>query len=344
MAKRKESITIQEIAETLKVSASTVSRALNNNPRISRETKETVWKIANQMGYQPFFPNFVKINALTKAIGFVVPNISNPFYIETYHTLQEEAQQKGYQVILFNTGNSIEVEKQAIETSKNLGLSGLIISLTDPLSDSSHISNLNLGTFPVVNINRVNFDLPVPKVIIDNFQGSFLATNHLLTVGCKHISLIIGKKNCPIYSEVIKGYRQALSKNGFAFKPEYIVSSNLTESDVDASLDILFHLEDVPDGIITSNPAVAVQTISRLKEFNFRVPEDISIVTFGNHSLIKYWTPSISCITTDASEFAKTITNKFFEILQRTSNGQQIPVDTQIITTRLTIRGSSIKR
>lgn len=343
-AKRKESVTLREIAAILRISTSTASRALNNNPRISKETKEAVWKLANEMGYQSYLPDFVKVNSPMKTIGLLVPNFSNPIYIETYNALQEEALIKGYQVVVLNTGNRVEVEKRIVSEIKNLGLCGLIISFSDSASDCNHLNSTDLKGFPIVAIHRVNFDLQIPRIIIDNFQGSFLATNHLLTMGCKRIALLIGKKNCPIYSEILKGYKHALSKNGLAYKQEYVVSSSLTEFDVDSTLDILFRLTEIPDAIIAANPGVAIQVISRLKDNNIRVPEEIAIVTIGNHSLLKYWSPSITCIEADNLEFAKITTKKFFETLQKTEIGQSISPDTLIVTTRLSIRGSSIKR
>ncbi|RPH33544.1 MAG: LacI family transcriptional regulator [Bacteroidales bacterium] len=343
-AKRKESVTLQEIAERLRVSASTVSRALNNNPRISKETREAVWKLANEMDYQPYFPDFAKVNRPMRTIGLLVPNFSNPIYIETYNILQEEALTKGYQVVVLNSGNRPEVEKQIITDVKNLGLCGLVISFSDTTTNCININNPDLKGFPIVAIHRVNFNLQIPRIIIDNFQGAFLATNHLLTMGCNRIALLIGKKSCPIYSEILKGYKQALSKNGLALKQEYVVSSSLTESDVDASLDILYRLNEIPDAIITANPNIAIQIISRLKDENIRVPEDIAIVTIGNHSLLKYWTPTITCVEVNNLEFARATTKKFFETLQKTEIGQSISPDTSIITTRLSIRGSSIKR
>ncbi len=343
-AKRKESVTIQDIADKLRVSASTVSRALNNNPRISKETKEAVWKLANELAYQPYSPDFVKVNRPMKTIGLLVPNFSNPIYIETYNSLQEEALLKGYQVVVLNTGNREEIEKKIISDSKNLGLCGLVVSFSDTASDCSHFENPNLKGIPIVAIHRVNFDLQVPKIIIDNFQGSYRATNHLLTMGYKQIALLIGKRNCPIYSEILKGYKQALSKNNFAFKQEYVISSSLSESDVDAILDILYRLEEIPDAIIAANPAVAIQLISRLRERNVRMPEEMAIITIGNNPLLKYWTPSITCVEVDNAEFARTTTRKFFETLQKTETGQEITPDTSIIATRLSIRGSSMKR
>lgn len=165
-AKRKESVTIQEIAEQLRVSASTVSRALNNNPRISKETKEAVWKLANELAYQPYSPDFVKINRPMKTIGLLVPNFSNPIYIETYNALQEEALTKGYQVVVLNTGNRAEIEKKIVMDAKNLGLCGLVVSFSDTASDCSHFENPELKSIPIVAIHRVNFDLQAPKLLL----------------------------------------------------------------------------------------------------------------------------------------------------------------------------------
>lgn len=156
--KRKETVTLQEIAERLRVSASTVSRALNNNSRISKETKEAVWKLANEMGYQPYFPDFVKVNRPMKTIGLLVPNFSNPIYIETYNVLQEEALLRGYQVVVLNTGNRAEIEKQIVSDIKNLGLCGLVISFSDTTTSGNHFNSPDLKGFPIVAIHRAEIN------------------------------------------------------------------------------------------------------------------------------------------------------------------------------------------
>lgn len=342
--KRKESVTIHEIAAQLAVSASTVSRALNNNPRISRETRERVWKLARERGYQPYAPDFARLNAPSRAIGLVVTNLNNILYTETYRIMQEEALRNGYHVVLFNTQHRVDIERQIIAAANELGLCGIALSIAETTSEYSHIYNLIGSGLPIVGINRVNFDIPIPRVIIDYFQGAFSATTHLFAMGCQRIALLIGSKGCQIYAEILKGYRQAVSRAGFAYKAELVISSTLTEPDVDAAIDMLFHLESPPDAIIAANPTIALQITNRLAEAGIKIPEKVALVAFGNMPVLKWWSPSITCIETDALEFARVATSKFFDTLHRVEAGKAITVDTQIIPTRLTIRGSSVRR
>lgn len=341
---RKKTITINEIANELAISASTVSRALNNNSRISNYTKERVWKMAREKGYQSYLPDFVRIKAPSKVIGMVVTNQQNILYTETYRVLQAEALKKGYYLMLFNTHHNSEIEKQILCALKELNLSGLIISISESTTDYSHIMNIVNSGIPVIGINRVNFEIPIPRIIIDYFQGAYSATSHLLTMGCRNIALMIGNRTCQINSEIIKGYKNALAKFGIALRNDLIISSSLSEMDVDYAIDNLFSIESKPEGIITVNPNAALQITSRLSSAGINIPEKLALVLFGNHPLLKWWTPSITCIETDAVEFAKTVSLKFFESLNCIENGKPIPVDTQIIPTLLSIRGSSMKK
>ena len=187
MSKKKENkktnITVQDIAESINISASTVSRALNNHPKISQVTKEKVWNAAKKLGYQPNIPAYMT-RENTKTICFIVPDITNSFYLDAINSVQKFASNINYNLYIAHSNNSINIEKAYCSSMINLNVEGLIVALFDKSADISHLDEFLNSNTPIVLINKTYKTLNACNIIPDILHGTYKAVSHLISMGC----------------------------------------------------------------------------------------------------------------------------------------------------------------
>jgi LacI family transcriptional regulator len=335
-------ITIDDIAIELGISVSTVSRALNNHPRISDATKQKVLKKAKELGYKPGMSDYGKRLASSgQIVALVCPHLNSRMYRTALEKLQPALLAKGIIVSAFFSENRSEVEKQIVSKLVEIKPAAVVICTAVDTNDYSHFSNLLDAGIPLICFNRVNFDFPVPKIIADNYQGAFSAASKFIAGGASRIGILMGHRRCPIYEEIVKGVKQAVYKVGRAWNPEYVVNCNLDDSSVEHAIDYFFSLPEPPDAMIVARPQNALHLIYKLRELNISVPNDIPVVAFGSFEYNKYITPSISTIEVDANRMADELVAKVEEVLL--SDGEQISGNTIIVPTELFVRGTSFR-
>jgi LacI family transcriptional regulator len=335
-------ITIDDIAIELGISVSTVSRALNNHPRISDATKQKVLKKAKELGYKPGMSDYGKrLTSSGQIVALVCPHLNNRMYRTALEKLQPALLAKGIIVSAFFTENRSEVEKQIVTKLIEIKPAVVVLSTAVDTNDYSHFNQLIDAGIPLICFNRVNFDYPVPKIIADNYQGAFSAASKLIAGGANRIGVIVGNRRCHIYEEIVKGIKQAVYKVGRAWRPEYVVNCNLDHSSVEYAIEYLFSLPEPPDAMIVGRPQNALHLVHRLKERNISVPNDIPVVAFGAFEYNMYISPSISTIEADSNLMADELLAKVEEILL--SDGEQVTASTVIIPTELFVRGTSFR-
>ncbi|MGF7437090.1 LacI family DNA-binding transcriptional regulator [Lentilactobacillus senioris] len=258
-------ITIKEIAKEAGVSVATVSRALNDSPRVMPATKERIQQIANQLGY--------RVNDLARSIrvkktftiGVVISNILTSFFTEIIDQLEEHALKNHYQIIIARTNEDTTSEQQAISTLQQRMVDGLIIAT----ADVSHIlTNLD-PTVPAVFIDRQpqetqgNFDV----VITENARGAAEIVTTMIHQGAKRIGFI----NSPVSTtstERLQGYRQAISQAQFPLDDRLILTSTVDYANVaDLTGKLVYNLRC--DGIIAADNQILLRILQRLTDRNF---------------------------------------------------------------------------
>lgn len=335
-------ITIDDIANELNISVSTVSRALNNHPRISDATKQRVLKMAKELGYKPGLSDYGKrLTSSGQIVALVCPHLNSRMYRTALDKLQKVLLPKGVVVSTFFTGNSTSTERQIVEKLIEIKPSLVVLSMAVDTVELSHFGLLSNAGIPLICFNRVSFDYPVPKIIADNFQGAFSAANKFIGSGATRIGVIVGNRRCPIVEEIVKGVKQAISKAGLAWRSEYVVNCDLEDSSVEYATEYLFGLPEPPNAMIVSKPQNALLLIQALKAKGLHVPNDIPVVAFGSFEYNKYLTPAISTIEVDANQMADELVAKVEEVLAADSDA--IVSNTIIVPTNLFVRGTSFR-
>jgi LacI family transcriptional regulator len=285
----KKNATIYDISKKLNISVATVSRALNDNPRISQATKELVVKTAKEMNYKQ--NNLAKAlkSGETKNIGIIVPYINTNFFSSVIRGIEEELSPHGYHVIICQSHEDILTEKKHLNTLLNAQVDGIFMSVSRTTIDTEHIQHiLNTTNTPIIFFDRKK-DIPgISTVTIDDYKGGYMATEHLIDEGYKNICHFAGDQNLEIYQNRLRGYKQALLDRQFQIKEENIV---FTGSSIDAGIDAvkkLWSSASVPDAIFSASDSTALGACQELKKRKIKIPQEVAVIGFSNEPFTQF--------------------------------------------------------
>ena len=309
-----ESMTsIREVAKLAGVSASTVSRVMNNTAKVDEEKKQRVLAAIEQTGFKPNALARALFKQSSKIIGVIIPTIENPFFNEMAKAIEEEAFQKGYRLLLCNSNGDVEKEKSNVEMLTQMKADGLII-MTNSDETGEIIAQCNL---PVVVLDRRVFGgSEIAYIESDHYQGGVLAAEHLLECGCKNIVCMRGPQELSSGKKRYKGYKDVCKKYGL--KECYINCDYSYDAGLKAAKELLEKYPEV-DGIIATNDIVAISVYKVLQNAGYKVPEDIQIIGFDNIQFSWLFTPEISTITQPIMEMGRLAV----QIIVNYINGEQ---------------------
>ena len=333
-------ITIKDVARELKVSISTVSRALADHPDISPRTKQLVRDFVEKIRYKPNAIALSLRNQRTKIIGVIVPEIVHHFFSEVISGIDEAAVKSGYNVMFFQSNERYEREIMNIRSIMASRADGVLISFAKDTGNFNHIRQLLDDKIPVVLFDRATDEIETDKVIVDDFEGAFNAVEYLIKTGCRRIAHYAGPQHLQTHYLRKRGYISALEKNGLPLDDDLILISDSYESALEVTR-TLMQKPNPPDAIFAVNDMTAVGTLNTLKAMGFRIPEDVSVVGFTNGLVSTVTDPLITTVSQHGFEIGQKAT----EILIRRihEEGKSFNPVTQIIKTELVIRDSTRK-
>jgi LacI family transcriptional regulator len=228
---KKERATVYDIAKELKITASTVSRALNDHPNISARTKKAVRRMSKKLSYQPHGIAAALRNGKSNIIGVIVPTADRNFFASIIRGIEEMANKAQYQVMICQTHEDPLREAAAIETLLNSRVDGVIASLSKKIRNFAPYRKIKSAGIPLILFDRANDELGVSQVVIDDFTGSYKAVTHLIQQGCRRIAHLTSIEKINIYKERLRGYKTALENHGLPFESELVVESDLQLED-----------------------------------------------------------------------------------------------------------------
>ena len=297
--------TIVDIAKKLKLSPSTISRALSDHPDIKNETKERVRKIAREMKYTPnTIAQSLKRNR-TNTIGVLVPEIEHDFFSSAISGIEEVAYQAGYAIIVCQSNENFEREVINTNVLVNQRVAGIIVSISQSTKSGDHFQDVIKRKIPLVFFDRVCDDVVASKVIIDDYMSSFNAVTYLIGKGYKRIAHFAGPKELGICVKRRKGYADALTKKGFDVMDGFVRYGGLHEKDGYDSMDALLKEGKMPDAIFAVNDPVAIGAFQRIGEAKLRIPEDIAIIGISNNKITSLVNPQLTTINQPSFEMGR---------------------------------------
>ncbi|MFT7034982.1 MAG: LacI family transcriptional regulator [Cyclobacteriaceae bacterium] len=338
---KKKKITIHDIARELKIDSSTVSRALSNSSRVKQQTKGLVDEMAQKLGYQPniMASNFRKNKSNT--IGVIVPRISRHFFSSVIEGIDDVAYGEGYNLVICQSMDEIEREKDLIKTLLANQVDGVLISISMETQSVEHLIQLEEKGIPMVLFDRVHDELKSSKVVIDDYEASFQATEHLIKNGARRIAHFAGPTDVSIYSGRLNGYKKALEKYGLEAEGELILTSRLMDEDGIHCAEELMKLPQLPDAIFVANDIAAIAAMKLLKSKGIRIPEDIAIVGFSNEPIASVMEPSLTTMDQPGFDIGKEASRLLLDQIKNPDH--KLNNEKVIIKSTLIVRESSVK-
>lgn len=338
----KEKATLKQIAKQLGVSVSTVSKALNGSPEISEATKTKIQEFAKLQNYKPNITALNLKNRSTKTIGVILPNILNSFFAKVFSGIERVAEEKGYHIITCISNESLEKEIHAMEVLSNGTIDGFILSISEESQKENYFEHfidcINEGT-PIVMFDRVTEKVNCDKVIVDDLDSAFEATQYLLNLSCKKIALLSTIDNLSVGKLRAKGFFKALEENGLSFDPNHIILTDSVE-DFDVKLELLFDQNEL-DGVFSLDEHASVTSLKLALKKGYKIPESLSLIGFADGLWSRRLTPSLSTVSQHGPEIGEKAARLLIERLE--FKDEENPYKTITVKTELRYRDSTRK-
>lgn len=332
-------VTIYDIAEGLGVSPATVSRALNNNPAVNKNTKQKIFDAATQMGYRSnmFASNLRRQR--TNTIGVIVPRLNSHFMSSVIAGMEKVANQAGYNLLISQSLETAQKEAANAATMFNSRVDGLLVSLAYDTENIDHFSAFIKKKVPVLFFDRVAQHKKCTSIVIDNMQAAHKATTHLLEQGCKTIVHITGSLKRNVYADRLKGYKYALIDKNLPYNEELVLTNNLSEeAGMEAAQQIL-QMDPVPDGVFVANDACAVGCMKAFKQAGISIPNDIAVVGFNDDPISRVIEPNLTTVHNPGQQMGEVAAKNLILYLDGISD--TIAANTITLNSELIIRESS---
>ncbi|MCP9612129.1 LacI family DNA-binding transcriptional regulator [Coprobacter tertius] len=334
-------VTIYDLAKELNTSASTVSRALQNHPRISVKMKAAVLELAEKMNYHPDPVAHHLRTGKGLVLGVVVPRIDRHFFSSVIGGIESVAYANGYGVLVSQSNEKYEDEKSIVKTMMAKKIDGLAVSLASETIDYSHFENVMKNRIPLVFFDRVPLSHVSCTVEVDNFTAAYKVVCHLISQGCKRIAHLAGPLSISVYRQRYEGYLKALEDSGLKMMPELIIENSITLVTGEAAGIKILDMHVRPDGVFSAGDYSAIGLIHALKDGGLSVPEDIAVVGFANEPFDSFVDPPLSSVDQRNNEMGKNVAELLLSKIADPDNMHSI--EHMVLDTNLVVRKSSLK-
>ncbi len=334
--------TIYDIAKALNITAATVSRALNDSPRVKKATKELILETAKQMNYEQNKLAQALKSGKSYNVGVIVPYINSNFFASVIRGIEEELYPKGYHVIICQTHDQENLEIENINSLLNAQVDGVLMSISNSnIENNPAFKNLVRKHVPLIFFDRKKDIKGVSSVTIDDFKGAYMATQHLIEQGCKRIAHLSNNQSLEIFQNRFLGYKQAILDAGFELDSNLVVETTSKVESGSLSTKKLLSLNNPPDGIFASCDFSALGAIKEIKAHGLSIPDDISVIGFSNEPFSQFMELSITSIDQSPMEMGRIAANVFLDEVN--SKGNVKSEKQVILAPELIVRKSSQK-
>lgn len=312
--------TIKEIAERLNVSPSTVSRALNNNPRIGAKTRERIQQMAKELNYEPNTRAIFFKQQKTFVIGVVVPYIREEFFSQAISGIEAVALENNYTILFGQSYDDPDREMRVLNAMKRQGVDGIIMSLSKRTRLSANDTDFEKLGKPVVFFDRVPANEETHQVYCNIYKGTVQMVNWLLGKGYKRIALINGPEELLASRQRLKGYMDAISARKLKVDMQLVERTDFSKESTEKVVRSLLKIKNPPNAIISFNEYVHMEAARTAEELGIRINRDILFASYAHLSITGYTAhpPIIS-----VEQFPYQQGEKAVEVLIKVLEGQQ---------------------
>jgi LacI family transcriptional regulator len=332
-------VTIKDIAQRLKLSVSTVSRALRGNSEIKPETRRLVKELAAQLNYSPNPIALSLKEKKSRIIGVVVPEIANTFCAATIAGIEDIAYSRGYHVMTFQSHERYEREVSNVRLLASRRIDGLIISISNTTREYGHLEEIIEKRIPLVMFDRVCEDIHTHKVMVNDYQGAFDAVQHLAREGFRRIAHITLSPHLSITQHRLKGYQDALRQHGLPLRDEWVVYCDFDSTGIENAIRQLFALSDKPDALFVSAERLAMGCLKMLREMGLRIPEDVGLAGFSDNQLNHLLAPGLTAVKQPTLDIGQKAAELLIDLIE--NKDEERTYESVTLPTMLDVQGSS---
>jgi len=330
-------VTLKFLAEKLKMSVSTVSKALNNYPTINEYTKKRVQEMARDLH---FTPNKSAINLKerkSRIIGIILPNLLDHFFTRSIYGVEQFAMKNGYNVIISQSHDELEKEIHLADMLLKSRVDGLIVAISKQTQDFKHLDQFEQMGIPVVYYTRnPSFNLNCHKVLGNTFQGCYQATKFLIDRGHKKIAYLGGPKMINFTHDRFNGYINALKDNEVPFSAELVAYTDFDQENTIKAIQNLFtNPENTPTALVAFKEPILFDAIKYLRSIRYPNFSQIECIGFGNNSFITYLdAPPIASVEENPESVGENAIKLLLQLINREiniDNYQKVMVDCKLV-------------
>ena len=321
-------ITITDIANQLKTTPATVSRALNDHPSISEKRKKIIREAARRLNYKRNRIASSLRSGQSGLIGVIIPSAEINFFGSVVHGIESVANENGYNIVMYQSNESSEHEAKGIEAFLSARVDGILVSIAKDTTDYSHFLNAKSSNVPIVFFDRTNIHLGIHSVVVDDFKGAFIATKHLIDQGYKRIAHISGPSHLKIFRDRLNGYMEALRENNMKIDKDLIYTGDVSIEAGRKGIQHFFKLKDPPDALFAVEDFTALGAIKELKQHKVKIPKDFGVIGFANEGFGEHITPTLSTIDQQTVQMGK---ESFKLLLQMMNNGDHMVLPKKVV-------------
>lgn len=336
-------VTLQDIANELNISKTTVSKALKGYKDVSKATRKAVKKLAKELNYSP---NSTAVNLRlqqTKIIGVIVPTIVHQFFSKVIEGIIEKAEKKGYFVIILQSNENAKMEAKQLKLLMDKRVDGILISLSNQTNRCNHLQEIIDKGTPLVMFDKINKLINCSKVVINDYKAAYNAVTYLIKKGYKRIAHFRGALIPQNSIDRFLGYRQALLDHNIPFDPTlvYICDKNDDFKDGYISAKKLINDHSDVDAIFTITDVIAVGVLKYFKEKNIQVPKDIAVFGFSDWFMSSVITPTLSSVKQPDFKMGKKAASILISEIKNNQKQKEFSFQNIELSTSMIIREST---
>ena len=328
-------MTQKEIAKKAGVSVATISRVINDEEGVSKETRMRVLSLLDKYAYVRDNNARSLRTSHSKTIGYLTSNFSNPFFNQMYQGMEPICRKHGYNIIIGHTNESVRREKEAIDLMLSYRVAGIIASFVAP-QESTLRKLKNYGT-SLLALDRPQKNIDVDTVTMDNYNGARQQVNHLADLGHKRIALVYGIPAHIPDEDRLKGFYAAMEEKGLDINPDYLMSGKLNEEDAYFATTSILSVSPRPTAMVTHNNLMCIGAFKAIKDRGLSIPQDISLVGYDDFDFADYLEPSLTLVERPLKKMGEIAGKMIIERIEKKFTGG---ARTYVFPARLRINNS----
>jgi LacI family transcriptional regulator len=333
-------LTLKDIANALGISVATVSKALKGYKDISPATRKKVLDYTEKVQFRPNAQAAFLRTQQTGLVGLILPKIDHDFFAQITNGVLDQAAKEDYKVIVLCSNESYEKEKKHVNDLLQLSADGIFVSIAKSTNTFDHLKAVQKSNTPLVVFDRYAKILPSHRIVIDDKQAAFKATEHLIKMGCDKIAYLRGDFISQIYVDRFLGYKEALAFYQIPFNQDLVLTCNYNSIE-EGGIQILKLLNSGVEfnGLFAVEDLLALGAMEKLKKHDFKIPDDVAIMGFSNWKMAEVASPPLSSVEQNGYLMGERVFQLF--IKDKENKSEEKSFQTEIIPTKIILREST---